>query len=71
MRSRISGSTSPISLAAKKRQVKSFSVCKFVKYGPCNRNRLNEARLNEARLNQIDTPDCNTHIATLMETKRK
>jgi hypothetical protein len=34
-------------------------------------NRLNEARLNEARLNQIDTPDCNTHIATLMETKRK
>jgi hypothetical protein len=66
MRSRNSGSTSPISLAAKKRQVKSFSVCKFVKYGPCNRNRLNEARLNE-----IDTPDCNTHIATLMETKRK
>jgi len=42
MRSRNSGSTSPISLAAKKRQVKSFSVCKFVKYGPCNRNRLNE-----------------------------
>jgi len=70
MRSHNSGSTSPISLAAKKRQVQSFSVCKFVKYGPCNRHRLNN-RLNEARLNQIDTPDCNTHIATLMETKRK